>query len=91
MKGKKCRWSCRTLRTGRTGTSWKTNAKALIQEAIDALPPKYHRVIVLRHQQEKSYEEIAQELDLPLGTVKAHIFRARELLNKYLRSQRHLL
>ena len=65
--------------------------KALIQEAIDALPPKYHRVIVLRHQQEKSYEEIAQELDLPLGTVKAHVFRARELLNKYLRDQRHVL
>ena len=60
----------------------------LIQEAIDALPPKYHRVIVMRHQQEKSYEEIARELDLPLGTVKAHIFRARELLNKYLRNKR---
>ena len=62
--------------------------RKLIQEAIDSLPPKYHRVIVMRHQQEKSYEEIARELDLPLGTVKAHIFRARELLNKYLRSKR---
>lgn len=62
--------------------------KALIQEAINALPPKYHRVIVMRHQQEKSYDEIARELDLPLGTVKAHIFRARELLNKYLRTRR---
>jgi RNA polymerase sigma-70 factor (ECF subfamily) len=62
--------------------------KTLIQEAIDALPPKYHRVIVLRHQHEKSYEEIARELDLPLGTVKAHIFRAREMLNKYLRERR---
>jgi RNA polymerase sigma factor (sigma-70 family) len=65
--------------------------RSLIQEAIDALPPKYHRVIVMRHQQEKSYEEIAKELDLPLGTVKAHIFRARELLNKYLRDKRHSL
>jgi RNA polymerase sigma-70 factor (ECF subfamily) len=62
--------------------------RQLIQEAIDALPEKYHRVIVMRHQQEKSYEEIAKELDLPLGTVKAHIFRARELLNKYLRDKR---
>ena len=62
--------------------------KTLIQEAIDALPPKYYRVIVLRHQHEKSYEEIARELDLPLGTVKAHIFRARELLNKHLRDKR---
>ena len=62
--------------------------RALIQQAIDSLPEKYHRVIVLRHQQEKSYEEIAQELDLPLGTVKAHIFRARKLLYKYLRSKK---
>lgn len=62
--------------------------KTIIQSAIENLPEKYHRVIVMRHQQDKSYEEIARELDLPLGTVKAHIFRARELLNKYLREQR---
>lgn len=62
--------------------------RELIQEAIDALPEKYHLVIVMRHQQEKSYEEIASELDLPLGTVKAHIFRARKLLYKYLREKR---
>ena len=42
----------------------------------------------MRHQQELSYEEIATELDLPLGTVKAHIFRARALLNKFLRDRR---
>lgn len=63
----------------------------LIQEAISQLPPKYNRVIVMRHQQEKSYEEIAKELGLPLGTVKAHIFRARALLYKYLRDKRHNL
>ena len=63
----------------------------LIQEAIDQLPPKYYRVIVMRHQQEKSYDEIARALDLPLGTVKAHIFRARELLYKYLRDKREML
>ena len=63
----------------------------LIQEAINQLPPKYNSVIVMRHQQEKSYEEIAKELDLPLGTVKAHIFRARALLYKYLRDKRHNL
>lgn len=65
--------------------------RELIQEAIDALPPKYHTVIVMRHQQEKSYEEIARELDLPLGTVKAHIFRARALLYKHLRDQRDII
>lgn len=63
----------------------------LIQEAIEALPEKYHRVIVMRHQQELSYEEIADELDLPLGTVKAHIFRAREMLYKFLKDKRHSL
>lgn len=65
--------------------------RELIQEAIGQLPEKYNRVIVMRHQQEKSYEEIARELDLPLGTVKAHIFRARALLYKYLRDKRHHL
>ncbi|NQV72118.1 sigma-70 family RNA polymerase sigma factor [bacterium] len=63
--------------------------RMLLQAAIEHLPEKYHRVIVMRHQQEKSYEEIALELDLPLGTVKAHIFRARALLYKFLRDKRH--
>ena len=65
--------------------------KTILQEAVDALPEKYHRVIVMRHQQEMAYEEIAEQLGLPLGTVKAHIFRARELLNKYLRDKRDSL
>lgn len=62
--------------------------RQLIHEAIELLPEKYHRVIVMRHQQEMSYDEIAEELDLPLGTVKAHIFRARALLYKHLRDRR---
>lgn len=60
----------------------------ILRAAIDELPEKYHRVIVMRHQEEMTYEEIATELDLPLGTVKAHIFRARALLNKALRARR---
>ncbi len=63
----------------------------IIQEAIDSLPPKYNRVIIMRHQQEKSYEEIAQELGLPLGTIKAHIFRARRLLYMRLKDKRDSL
>ncbi|HYE96216.1 MAG TPA: sigma-70 family RNA polymerase sigma factor [Rubricoccaceae bacterium] len=62
--------------------------RELIAEAIARLPEKYHRVIVMRHQEERSYEEIAEALDLPLGTVKAHIFRARALLYKYLKDRR---
>lgn len=61
--------------------------KQILNEAIETLPPKYKEVIVLRHKEEKEYEEIAKELKLPLGTVKAHIFRGRELLNKYLKDR----
>src|SRR5699024_7465986 len=53
--------------------------KQIVREAIDGLPEKYRKVIQLRHMEEKSYQEISDVLDKPLGTVKAHIFRAREL------------
>lgn len=56
-----------------------------IAEAIESLPGKYREVIVYRHQDDKSYEEIADLLRIPVGTVKARIFRARELLKKKLR------
>lgn len=59
----------------------------LIEEAIEKLPEKYRRVIILRHSEERDYAEIAKMLKLPIGTVKAHIFRARELLNKHLRDR----
>ncbi len=59
----------------------------LIEQAIEQLPEKYRRVIILRHNEERDYREIARILKLPIGTVKAHIFRARELLNKYLRDK----
>ncbi len=61
---------------------------AILGEAIANLPEKYHRVIMMRHRDELSYEEIAEALGLPLGTVKAHIFRARALLNKALKDRR---
>lgn len=61
--------------------------KSILDEAIESLPGKYKEVIVLRHKDEKEYEEIAKILKLPLGTVKAHIFRGRELLNKYLKGK----
>jgi len=59
----------------------------LLNTAIDHLPEKYRKVIRLRHTEERSYEEIAKILKLPIGTVKAHIFRARELLYKQLRNK----
>ena len=57
-----------------------------IEEAIASLPNKYREVIVYRHKDDKSYDEIAELLDIPVGTVKARIFRARELLKKKLKN-----
>lgn len=59
----------------------------LLNAAIAGLPEKYKKVIHLRHVEEKSYEEIAKILNLPIGTVKAHIFRAREVLYRALRDK----
>jgi RNA polymerase sigma factor (sigma-70 family) len=59
----------------------------MLNEAIVKLPEKYRKVIHLRHVDEKSYEEIAEQLKLPIGTVKAHIFRAREMLYKSLKDR----
>ncbi|WP_340102694.1 RNA polymerase sigma factor [Rhodohalobacter sp. 8-1] len=63
--------------------------KKIITHAIDNLPEKYRQVIQMRHIEELSYQEIADKLDLPLGTVKAHIFRAREMLYKALKDKKH--
>lgn len=57
-----------------------------IEEAINSLPEKYREVIIYRHKDDKTYEDIADLLDIPVGTVKARIFRARELLKKKLKS-----
>ncbi len=51
-----------------------------MEEAVARLPEKYREPLVLRHASEMSYEEIADALELPLGTVKTRIFRAREAL-----------
>ena len=62
-----------------------TEKKKRIQKSIDSLPERYRIAIVLRHQEERSYEEISEILDIPIGTVKARIFRAREMLKKKLK------
>lgn len=61
--------------------------KKMLDEAMNSLPLKYRQVILMRHVDEKEYQEIAKILKLPLGTIKAHIFRARELLYKRLRDK----
>lgn len=51
-----------------------------LRKTILSLPPDYRVVIELRHFQEMSYEEMAEALNAPLGTVKTRLFRARRLL-----------
>ena len=51
-----------------------------VRAVVDQLKPRYKRMIELRYFEEKSYEEIAEEMKLPLGTVKAQLFRAKDLL-----------
>jgi RNA polymerase sigma-70 factor (ECF subfamily) len=55
-----------------------------LRAAIDALPEKYRAVITLYHLQGRQYDEIAEVLRLPMGTVKTHLFRAKELLRRRL-------
>ena len=52
----------------------------IMREVVQKLKPRYRQLVELRYFKEYSYEEISQELDLPLGTVKAQLFRAREFL-----------
>lgn len=59
----------------------------LMRSLVDKLKPRYRTLIELRYFQELSYEEIAERLDLPLGTVKAQLFRSREFLYNIIRNQ----
>lgn len=59
----------------------------LIRQAIDSLPKKYREVIILRHQEELSYEEIAEKTGLPVNTIKVQLFRAREMMYKFLKDR----
>jgi RNA polymerase sigma-70 factor (ECF subfamily) len=70
-------------------TSIKKQQTQELKQLIENLPMRYRNLITLRYFDELSYEEIAQQLDLPLGTVKAQLFRARFLLGNIInRSKR---
>lgn len=58
-----------------------------VRAAIDELPGEYRELIVMRHYGELAYEEIARAKQLPLGTVKNKLFRARQLLKAVLASE----
>jgi len=69
---------------GPEGLAERHDEARRLRAAIDELPEKYRTAITLFHLQGKQYEEIAAVLNLPLGTVKTHLFRAKELLRKAL-------
>lgn len=54
----------------------------LMRRVVRKLKPRYQALVEYRYFREMSYEEIAEELNLPLGTVKAQLFRARQMLFK---------
>jgi RNA polymerase sigma-70 factor (ECF subfamily) len=60
--------------------------RAQIEEFMAKMSPKYRRLIELRFFKDLSYEEIAEQLDLPLGTVKTQIHRARASLMSFITS-----
>jgi len=53
-----------------------------IETVVRALPGNYRELIILRHSQDLSYEEIVEVTGLPLGTVKNRLFRAREMMRQ---------
>ena len=61
---------------------------AILRQIVDQLKPKYRDLVKLRYFKELSYDEIATQLDLPLGTVKAQLFRAREFLYNIMKNTR---
>jgi RNA polymerase sigma-70 factor (ECF subfamily) len=66
----------------------RSQKEELVQVFVDKLPPKYQKLVRLRYFHELSYEEIAAELEAPLGTVKAQLHRARELMFDMVKDKR---
>lgn len=62
----------------RERSEWRTEIDAVIR----CLPPSYRDLILLRHSKDMSYDEIAEITNLPLGTVKNRLFRAREMMRE---------
>jgi len=64
--------------------SERKERRSEIEAVVQLLPTAYRELIVLRHSQDLSYDEIAEDTGLPLGTVKNRLFRAREAMRDQL-------
>lgn len=62
----------------RSAGGWQTAPVPDVAALLDTLPAKYREVVALFYMQEKSYDEVASMLGLPVGTVKTYLFRARK-------------
>jgi RNA polymerase sigma-70 factor (ECF subfamily) len=67
----------------------RTQKLEIVREFVTLLPPKYQRLVKLRYFEEYSYDEIAKEIEAPLGTVKAQLHRSRELLYDLLKNSKN--
>jgi RNA polymerase sigma-70 factor (ECF subfamily) len=72
----------------RTAGDWSIPQHPDAEELLNRLPAKYRQVVALFYMQEKSYDEVARMLDLPVGTVKTYLFRARKTLAEDLARKR---
>lgn len=61
--------------------------KELLQASIRQLPHEIKSVVILRHVENMSYQEISKYLSIPIGTVKTHLFRGRRILKDQLKKQ----
>lgn len=63
----------------------------LMQEVVEKLKPRYKDLVKMRYFEEMSYEEISQELNLPVNTVKVQLFRARDLLHQIIKNAENVI
>ncbi len=68
-----------------------TEQRNIIFSLIEQLPQNYRQIILLRFQQELDYNEIAKILNIPIGTVKATLFRAKKMISILLKKKQKLL
>jgi RNA polymerase sigma-70 factor (ECF subfamily) len=72
----------------RVAAGWSVPSSPDAAALLGRLPAKYRQVVALFYMQEKSYDEVARMLDLPVGTVKTYLFRARKSLAEELARER---
>ncbi|MDW8296171.1 MAG: sigma-70 family RNA polymerase sigma factor [Raineya sp.] len=70
--------------------SIKNQQIEVLRLLINKLPTNYRKVLTLRYFEDMDYQQIAEELNIPMGTVKAQLYRAKELLNELIRKHENL-